>query len=234
MANQFGTSALPSSQAQLTRQAFMTSVFGWMFVGLALTAGIAAYVAASGDMLAWFEDHQLAYFGMFAGQLALVVAISAGINKISYSVAVFLFAAFAALNGFTFSVILEIYTTASIATTFAVTAGMFGGMATYGYVTKRDLTSMGSILFMALIGLIIGSVVNIFWANSVLYWLVTFAGVLIFAGLTAFDMQKLKQIGESGIEGESAQKASILGALSLYLDFINMFLFLLRIFGNSR
>jgi FtsH-binding integral membrane protein len=234
MADQFGTSTLPSSQAQLTRQAFMTSVFGWMFVGLALTAGIAAYVAASGDMLAWFEDHQLAYFGMFAGQLALVVAISAGINKISYSVAVFLFAAFAALNGFTFSIILEIYTTASIAATFAVTAGMFGGMATYGYVTKRDLTSMGSILFMALIGLIIGSIVNIFWANSVLYWLVTFAGVLIFAGLTAFDMQKLKQIGESGIEGESAQKASILGALSLYLDFINMFLFLLRIFGNSR
>jgi FtsH-binding integral membrane protein len=234
MADQFGTPALPSSQAQLTRQAFMTSVFGWMFVGLALTAGIAAYVAASGDMLAWFEDHQLAYFGMFAGQLALVVAISAGINRISYSVAVFLFAAFAALNGFTFSIILEIYTTASIAATFAVTAGMFGGMAIYGYVTKRDLTSMGSLLFMALIGLIIGSVVNAFWANSVLYWLVTFAGVLIFAGLTAFDMQKLKQIGESGIEGESAQKASVLGALSLYLDFINMFLFLLRIFGNSR
>ena len=111
---------------------------------------------------------------------------------------------------------------------------MFGGMAAYGYVTKRDLTSMGSILFMALIGLIIGSIVNIFWANSVLYWLVTFAGVIIFAGLTAYDMQKLKRIGESGIDGESAQKVSILGALSLYLDFINMFLFLLRIFGNAR
>ena len=234
MADRFGPSTLPSAQAQLTRQAFMTSVFGWMFVGLAMTAGIAAYVAASGDMLAWFEDHQLAYFGMFAAELGLVVAISAGINRISYSVAVFLFAAFAAVNGFTFSVILEIYTTSSIATTFVVTAGMFGGMATYGYVTKRDLTSMGSILFMALIGLIIGSIVSVFWANSVLYWLVTFAGVLIFAGLTAFDMQKLKQIGESGIEGESAQKASILGALSLYLDFINMFLFLLRILGSSR
>lgn len=212
----------------------MTSVFGWMFFGLALTAGIAAYVAASGDMLAWFQDHSFAYFGMFAAELGLVIGLSAGINRISYSVAVFLFALFAAVNGFTFSVILEIYTTSSIASTFVVTAGMFGAMATYGYVTKRDLTSMGSILYMALIGLILGSVVNLFWANSVLYWLVTFAGVLIFAGLTAFDMQKLKGIGESGLDGEGAQKVAILGALSLYLDFINMFLFLLRIMGSAR
>jgi len=236
MADQLGdrTPTLPGAQAQLARQSFVTSVFGWMSLGLALTAGIAAYVAASGDMLAWFEDHQLAYFGMLIAELALVVAISAGINRISYSVAVFLFALFAALNGFTLSIILEIYTSASIASAFVVSAGMFGGMAAYGYVTKRDLSSLGSILFMGLIGVILGSIVNLFWANSILYWFVTFAGVLIFCGLTAYDMQKIKRIGESGIEGESAQKASILGALSLYLDFINLFLFMLRILGSAR
>ncbi len=234
MAEQFETPTLLGADAQLARQTFMTSVFGWMFLGLALTAGIAAYVAASGDMLAWFEDHPLAYIGMFVGEIALVIAISAGINRISYSMAVFLFAAFAALNGFTLSVIIEIYTTASIVSAFAVSSGMFGGMAAYGYLTKRDLTSLGSILFMGLIGVIIGSIVNIFWANEILYWFVTFAGILVFCGLTAYDMQKIKQIGESGIDGESRRKASILGALSLYLDFINLFLLMLRIFGSAR
>lgn len=236
MADEYGTGTptVPGAQAQLARQAFVTSVFGWMFLGLALTAGIAAYVAASGDMLDWFGEHQLAYFGMLIAELALVVAISAGINRISYSVAVFLFALFAALNGFTLSLILEIYTSASIASAFVVSAGMFGSMAAYGYITKRDLSSLGSILFMGLIGVILGSIVNIFWANSILYWFVTFAGVLIFCGLTAYDMQKIKRIGESGIEGESAQKASILGALSLYLDFVNLFLFMLRILGSAR
>ena len=234
MAERSETPTLLGADAQLARQAFMTSVFGWMFLGLALTAGIAAYVAASGDMLAWFEDHPLAYFGMFAGEIGLVIAISAGINRISYSVAVFLFAAFAALNGFTLSVIIEVYTTTSIVSAFAVSSGMFGGMAAYGYLTKRDLTSLGSILFMGLIGVIIGSIVNIFWANEVLYWFVTFAGILVFCGLTAYDMQKIKRIGESGIDGESRRKASILGALSLYLDFINLFLLMLRIFGSAR
>lgn len=228
------TTTLGSADAQLARQTFLTSVFGWMFIGLALTAGIAAYVAASGDMLAWFEEHSFAYFGMFIVEIGLVIGISAGINRISASMATFLFALFAAVNGFTFSVIIEAYTTGSIASAFAVSAGMFGGMATYGYVTKRDLSSLHSILFMGLIGVIIGVVVNLFWANSILYWFVTFAGVLIFMGLTAYDMQRLKRIGESGIEGEGARKASILGALSLYLDFINMFLFLLRIFGSAR
>jgi len=234
MSDQFGTPTLGTTDMQMARQSFLTSVFGWMFVGLAITAGIAAYVAASGDMLDWFADHPFAYFGMFIAQIGLVVAISAGINKISAPVAVFLFALFAAINGFTFSVIVEAYTTASIAASFATAGGMFAGMAVYGYVTKRDLSSLGSILFMGLIGVIIGSVVNIFWANSILYWFVTFAGVLVFCGLTAYDMQKIKQMGESGMTGDAAQKASILGALSLYLDFINLFLFMLRIFGSAR
>ena len=177
MSDQFGsTPTVPGAETQLARQSFLTSVFGWMFLGLALTAGIAAYVAASTDMLDWLEENPFAYLGMFLGMIGLVVAISAGINKISFSVAVFLFALFAAVNGFIFSAILEAYTTASIAASFFTAAGMFGGMAAYGYVTKRDLSSMGSILFMGLIGVIIGSIVNIFWANSVLYWFVTFAG----------------------------------------------------------
>ena len=234
MSDQFGTPTLGTADVQMARQSFLTSVFGWMFVGLALTAGIAAYVAASTDMMDWFDEHPWAYLVMFIGQLGLVVTISAGINKISAPVAVFLFALYAALNGFIFSVIIEVYTTASIAASFATAAGMFAGMAVFGYVTKRDLSSMGSILFMGLIGVIIGSVVNIFWANSILYWFVTFAGVLVFCGLTAYDMQKIKQMGESGIAGADAQKASILGALALYLDFINLFLFLLRIFGSAR
>jgi FtsH-binding integral membrane protein len=229
-----GSTTVESAEAQLARQSFLTSVFGWMFLGLALTAGIAAYVATSGDMIAWFEDYPWAFLVMFVAQLGLVIAISAGINRIGYSVAVFLFALYAALNGFIFSIILEAYTTASIASAFGVAAGMFGGMAAYGYVTKRDLSGMRSILFMGLIGVIIGLVVNMFWANSVLYWFVTFGGVLLFCALTAYDMQKIKQVGASGADGETLRKASILGALSLYLDFINLFLFLLRIFGSAR
>jgi FtsH-binding integral membrane protein len=234
MDEQYGTTQIQGADVQLARQSFLTSVFGWMFLGLALTAGIAAYVAASSDMISWFEDHTWAWLVMFIAQLGLVVTISAGINKLSYSVSVFLFALYAALNGFIFSVILEAYTTASIASAFGVAAGMFGGMAIYGYVTKRDLTGMRSILFMGLIGLIIGMVVNMFWANSVLYWFVTFGGVVLFCALTAYDMQKIKQIGESGADAETLKKASILGALSHYLDFINLFRFLLRIFGSAR
>ena len=234
MDEQYGTTTVQGADVQLARQSFLTSVFGWMFIGLALTAGVAAYVATSSDMISWFEDHPWVWLVMFVVQIGLVVTISAGINKLSYSVSVFLFALYAALNGFIFSIILEAYTTASIASAFGVAAGMFGGMAIYGYVTKRDLTGMRSILFMGLIGLIIGMVVNMFWANSILYWFVTFGGVVLFCALTAYDMQKIKQIGESGADSETLRKASILGALSLYLDFINLFLFLLRIFGSAR
>lgn len=234
MSDQFGTPTLGTADAQIARQSFLTSVFGWMFVGLALTAGIAAYTAASSDVLAWFEDNPWIYLALIVAMFGLVIAITAGINRISAPIAVFLFALFSAVNGFLFAAIVEVYSTASIAASFFTAAGMFAGMAVFGYVTKRDLSSMGSILFMGLIGVIIGSIVNIFWANSVLYWLVTFAGVLVFCGLTAYDMQKIKKMGESGIDGEAAQKASIIGALALYLDFINLFLFMLRIFGSAR
>jgi FtsH-binding integral membrane protein len=234
MDDQYGSPTLPSADAQLARQSFLTTVFGWMFLGLALTAGIAAWIAATTNILDWFEDNSIAFFVLLFGQLGLVIAISAGINRISYSTAVFLFALYAALNGFLFSILFSVYTASSIGAAFAVSAGMFGSMAAYGYITKRDLSGLRSILFMGLIGLLIGLVVNMFWANSTLYWFVTFGGVLLFCALTAYDMQKIKRIGESGISGEAAKKATILGALSLYLDFINLFLFMLRIFGSAR
>ena len=166
MSDQFGTPH-PAHGRRATGAAVVhDGVFGWMFLGLALTAGVAAYVAASGDMLAWFDEHSLAFIVLLFAEIGLVVAISAGIGRMPYQMAVFLFALYAAMNGFTLSIILEIYTTGSIASAFVVAAGMFGAMATYGYVTGRDLSNLRSILFMGLIGVILGSVVNIFWANS--------------------------------------------------------------------
>ena len=148
--------------------------------------------------------------------------------------ATFLFLLYSATVGVTFALIFELYTTQSIFTAFFITAGMFGALAVWGAITHIDLSKVGSIAFMALFGLILATVVNIFWANSTLYWITTYAGVAIFAALTAYDMQKLKQIGEQGVGGEQESKLAVFGALSLYLDFINMFLFLLRLFGDRR
>jgi uncharacterized protein len=215
-------------------QAFLARVFGWMFAGLAVTGIVAGLIGSNDQLLTDITENPVILIVVIVAQLGLVIAISAGINRMPYQLAVFLFALYAAMNGFTLSIILEIYTTGSIASAFVVSAGMFGAMATYGYVTGRDLSNLRSILFMGLIGVILGSVLNIFWASSTLYWFVTFAGVLVFCGLTAYDMQKLKQIGSSGMDEETAQKVSIVGALSLYLDFINLFLFMLRIFGSAR
>lgn len=230
-----GGTATPSAAAQLAQQAFITRVFGWMFIGLAMTAAVAAYFASQGDMLAYFEENFAVLIGAFVLQLVLVIALSAAINRIPAQLAVFGFALFAALNGFTLSLILEIYTSASIAGAFAVSAGMFAAMATYGYVTKRDLTKLGSLMFMALIGFILATIVNFWVASSTLYWILTYAGVVIFLGLTAYDMQKIKRMGASGeMTGEGGRKGAIIGALALYLDFINLFLLMLRIIGTVR
>jgi len=164
----------------------------------------------------------------------LVLVLAAAINRLPVGLAFLLFFVYAASVGVTFALIFELYTTQSIFTAFAVTAGMFGALAIWGAVTHIDLSKVGSIAFMALIGLILATIVNIFWANETLYWITTYAGVLIFAALTAYDMQKIKQMAGAGLEGEAENRASIMGALALYLDFINLFLFLLRIFGQSR
>jgi uncharacterized protein len=213
---------------------FLQRVFLWMFVGLAITGGVAAAIGSSDQLLTDITESPGIIIGVIVVQLAIVFGISFAINRISVGLATVLFLIYSATVGITFAFIFELYTTQSIFTTFLITAGMFGGLAVWGAITDADLSKVGSIAFMALIGLILATIVNIFWANSTLYWITTYAGVAIFAALTAYDMQKLKQIGEQGLTGEAEGRAAILGALTLYLDFINLFLFLLRIFGQQR
>jgi uncharacterized protein len=213
---------------------FLQRVFLWMFVGLAITGGVAAAIGSSDQLLTDITESPGIIIGVIVVQLGIVFGISFAINRISVGLATVLFLIYSATVGITFAFIFELYTTQSIFTTFLITAGMFGALAVWGAVTDIDLSKVGSIAFMALIGLILATIVNIFWANSTLYWITTYAGVLIFAALTAYDMQKLKQINEQGLTGEAEGRAAILGALSLYLDFINLFLFLLRIFGQQR
>jgi hypothetical protein len=202
-----------------------------MFAGLLVTAAVAAAVGASDTLLTDVTSNPLILIVLIVLQLGLVLALAARAQNMSAPVATGLFLLYSALNGLMFAFIFELYTTQSIFTTFAITSAMFGAMAVYGFVTKADLSKLGAILFMALIGLILATIVNIFWANSTLYWVTTYAGVAIFAGLTAYDMQKLKRYAEAGMSG---QGRAIQGALALYLDFINLFLFLLRIFGQAR
>lgn len=210
---------------------FLQRVFGWMVLGLITTAAAAAVIGASDSMLTDVTSNPWLLILIFGGQLALVVTISAGVNKLSPATAAALFLLYSALNGIIFAFIFELYTTESIFTTFLIAAVMFGSLALYGFVTKRDLTGLGPILFGALIALIVATFVNLFVGGSTLYWITTYAGVAIFAALTAYDMQKLKQYAAAaGPDGRGA----VQGALALYLDFINIFLFLLRIFGRAR
>ena len=213
---------------------FFNAVYAWMAAGLALTAVIAWWVSDQPALMAQiFRGPMLIV--LIIVELALVFVISAATQKINATAATILFLLYSAINGLTLSVVFLIYTQASLASTFAVTAGTFAATSVYGYVTKRDLSSLGSILFMGLIGLVIASIVNIFWANSTLYWIITYAGVLIFVGLTAYDTQKLKQIAYQTTHNPAlAARLSVNGALMLYLDFINLFLFLLRILGSRR
>lgn len=214
---------------------FLAKVFNWMAMGLGLT-GIIAYFTAGTGLAQAIVASPLFMVLIFA-ELGLVFYLSARIDKIQASTAAGLFIGYSALNGLTLSTVFLAYTSSSIAGTFFITAGMFGAMALYGLVTKRDLSGLGSFLFMGLIGLIIASVVNIFLKNSGLDWIISLIGVGIFTGLTAYDVQKIKRMGEEGIleQGEAAvKKGAILGALALYLDFINLFLMLLRFFGGSR
>ena len=198
-----------------------------MFAGLLVTAAAAAAIGTSDALLTDITANPILLIVLFVAQLGLVIAISARADRMSPALATGLFLLYSATNGVIFALIFELYTAQSIFTAFLVTAGMFGAMALYGYVTKTDLSRLGAILFMALIGLILATIVNIFVANEALYWITTYAGVAIFAGLTAHDVQKIKRY-------EGGQGDAIRGALSLYLDFINLFLFLLRIFGQSR
>lgn len=220
--------------ADMAISSFMTKVYGWMSIGLFITALTAWYVAHSEYFINLLINNTTIFWGLIIAEFVVVIAISAAINKISTQMAAGLFLLYSLLTGATLSVIFLIYTTGSIAMTFAVTGGTFGAMSLYGFLTKKDLSGWGNLLIMALIGLIIASVVNLFWASSTLYWITTYAGILIFVGLTAYDTQKLKQISLQIQDEETAGKLSILGALTLYLDFINLFLYLLRLFGKRK
>jgi FtsH-binding integral membrane protein len=226
--------AQPPVEVARPDSTFLQRVFMWMFVGLAITGGVAAAIGSSDSMLTDITETPGIVIGVVAAQLGIVLALVFLINRVSVPVATGLFLLYSATVGVTFAFLFELYTTQSIFTAFLITAGMFGALAVWGAVTDLDLSKIGAIAFMALIGLILATIVNVFWANSTLYWITTYAGVAIFAALTAYDMQKLTQISRSGISGEAEGRAAILGALSLYLDFINLFIFLLRIFGRSR
>ena len=226
--------ATPPAIATADTQGFLAKVFGWMFLGLLITGLVAAAIGSSDTLLTDITESPWIMIGLIVVQIGLVITISAAIERLSPAVALGLFFLYAASVGVIFALVFELYTTQSIFTTFLITAAMFGAVGAWGYLTKRDLSTMGTVLLMALVGLILATIVNIFVASEALYWVTTYAGVAIFAGLTAYDMQKIKGFANAGLEGDAEQRASILGALALYLDFINLFLFLLRIFGRSR
>jgi FtsH-binding integral membrane protein len=214
---------------------FLAKVFNWMAVGLGIT-GLVAYATATTGLAVYIINSPL-FIVLAVGTIGLVFFLSARIEKIQAATASALFVLYSVLNGLFFSSLFLRYTGSSIAGTFVITAGMFGAMALYGLVTKRDLSGWGSFLFMGLIGLIIASIVNIFLKSPAVYWVTSTIGVLIFTGLTAYDVQKIKKMGEDGIMAQGQEaivKGSIMGALALYLDFINLFLMLLRFFGGSR
>ena len=229
--------SLPQTETATTAaiSAFFSRVYTWMALGLALTGAIAAYVSSRPDLVALLLGKQLNFFLLIGATLGLVMAISWGINKISAPVATGLFLLYAALNGILFSSIFLVYTGESIAKVFFITGGTFGVMSIYGFVTKTDLTRVGQIAFMGLIGVIIASIANWFFKSSTLSYIISYVGVAVFVALTAYDTQKLKHIALQVREGsEGFAKASIIGALTLYLDFINLFLLLLRLFGRRR
>lgn len=223
-------------QVRSSLQTFMAQVYGWMMVGLLLTAFVAWYTASTETVMMYIFSNKLVFWGLIIFQLAIVFVISGMVQRLSAGVATSLFMLYSVLTGLLLSSIFFIYTEGSIASAFVVSAGMFGIMSLYGYITKRDLSGLGNILFMGLIGLLLATVVNIWLASDTLMWITTYLGVIIFVGMTAYDTQQLKNIAaQSGAFDSSMQrKVAIIGALSLYLDFINLFLYMLRILGNRR
>lgn len=220
-----------SAQAILFRNVYL-----WMTLALVITAVTSVLVASSPSLIYSILTNKVLFYGLLIGELALVWILAANINKLSFQTATIMFVVYSVINGMTLSVIFIAFTQASIAITFFITAGTFGAMALFGTITKRDLSSMGNILIMALFGLIIASVANWFLKSETLYWILSYVGVIIFVGLTAYDAQKIKRLIQTyGNEvNETSQKIALMGALSLYLDFINLFLYLLRIFGDRR
>lgn len=226
--------ALGTETAQAERiSAFLRKVYGWMFLGLALTAVVAFGTAGSPAVLGAVLGNRLIFFGIILAELALVWYLSARVSQLAPAAAGGLFLLYSALNGVTLSVILLSFTGASVANAFLTTSVMFGALAVYGSVTKRSLAGVGQFAFMGLIGVVVASIVGIFWQNSMLQFVVSVAGVVVFTGLTMWDAQRLKGMALQ-LEGDAAASHAVVGALALYLDFINLFLFVLRLFGRRR
>jgi FtsH-binding integral membrane protein len=226
-----------SKEQEIVQAAFISKVYGWMCGALVITAVISMWAVSTPavfDLIFPASGSNLPFYLLIGAEFGAVIYISARINKMSAERASVLFLIYSILNGLTLSMIFLIYTSASIGSTFLITALTFGIMSIYGYTTKKDLTSIGKLAMMALIGLIIATVVNIFMQSEVIYWIANYAGVLIFVALTAYDTQKIKQMASFEDSAEDSKKKAIYGALTLYLDFINMFLFLLRIFGDRK
>ena len=236
--NKFNTINNPIDGSISSTRTFISGVFTWMFLALTVTA-ITAYLFASnpeliGLLITPTGMSMFGYFVMFA-PFGFVLLMGMGFARFSSALLTLFFAIFAVLMGMSLSFIFMAYTLGSIYVTFAITAGMFGIMALTGYTTNTDLTKFGSIMFMGLIGIVIASIVNMFMRSSMMDYIISFIGVLVFTGLTAYDVQKLKRIGEGAVYGaESTKKLMVMGALTLYLDFINLFLFLLRFLGNRK
>jgi uncharacterized protein len=220
--------------AARTDVSFIRQVFGWMFGGLVITGGVAALLTNTLSHEFLTSTGTPVFVGALILELIVVIVLVAAINRVSAAFATTAFCFYAALNGLTFAFIFAFYTTQSVYTAFFVTAGMFGVMAVIGWTTRIDLSRLGVVLLMLLLGVILATIINLFVASSTLYWVTTYAGVVIFCGLTAYDMQRLKQLNTEGMTQEGRDKSAVIGALALYLDFINLFLFLLRIFGASR
>jgi uncharacterized protein len=213
--------------------AFLSKVYGWMFLGLLITAGTALAVASSETLIETFILNRILFWILVLGQLGLVFYLSARVDRIAPATAAGLFMLYSAMVGVTSSVIFLVYTGASIVSAFMIAGTMFGAMAVFGTLTKRSLAGVGQFMFMGLIGLIIASIVNLFWLNSALYFVISVVGVIVFTGLTAWDAQRLKEMAVALPDGRVGSYA-VVGALSLYLDFINLFFFILRLFGGRR
>ena len=230
-------SSLSNAGAIVKVNSFIRSVYNWMAIGLALTAFTAFFVATNNTLLQIIFGNPMIFFGMIIGELGLVFFLSARIQKIQASTATLLFLLYSLLNGATLSCVFLRYTSSSIVSTFFICALTFLICSIYGMITKRDLTSMGGFMIMGLFGIIIATVVNMFLQSTVMTALISYIGVIVFVGLTAYDTQKLKQMAMTqpdGASGSMVRKGAIMGALTLYLDFINLFIMLLHIFGISK
>jgi len=227
--------AFSPAQIAAEQAEFMRKVYAYMAGGLALTALAAWLVAMSPSAVQFIFGNRIVFYGLLAAELIMVFSFSAMAQRLSASGAASLFFLYSTVNGITLAFVFFVYTTASVYATFLVTAGTFGGMSIYGYLTKRDLTGVGHFMMMGLWGLILAGIVNLFMRSDTMYWLTTFMGVVIFTGLTAYDTQKIKDLNVIGNAGtDEDAKEAIHGALVLYLDFINLFLHLLRLLGRRR